>query len=391
MKKITSFLFAIMLLLLPVLSGTEVYIGTFSDNIVINEGDSLRVPIFFLGEELTGKPIELFIWKEGIGKEYFSSSDWKSFTDLSQMMPLLSINMVEYANITWEVYRTTTGTSFNLNICMDSFVDGRLTQEALCDIKRITVKSIPIPPPPPMCIPSSIVISPSPLVRTFPIGGNVPNTTISIKNNCTNNIPYRVTIINGSWITSPKAGDTGTGTFTVVLNTSSLPIGPYSGGITIDTMYGTKTIPILLSMVKVPSDMVLLKNLNIEYYSYDPGQVRYFTIYENSNRGLGNTKSLIVDMMDMAQTYLYNIDMIVKYAGVNGELGKPTMSDYNDIKAGKIKYSQNNFYFHLSSNAFETVEIPAPNPQGYYYVMVINIDTVRESKISIKYQDFDSY
>ena len=94
--------------------------------------------------------------------------------------------------------------------------------------------------------------------------------------------------------------------------------------------------------------------------------------------------------MDMVQTYLYNIDMIVKYAGPNCEYGKPTMSDYNDIIAGKIKFGQNNLWFHLSSTAFETVEIPAPNPQGCYYVMVKNADTVRESKISIKYQDFDS-
>ncbi len=242
------------------------------------------------------------------------------------------------------------------------------------------------------CTPSSAVINPSSISKQVTVGSNATDTPVTIKDNCSNNLSYKVTAVTGSWITSPKVNDTGTGTLIVKLNTVSLSAGTYNGSITVDlgTTYGSRTIPVSLSMTNTSSDAVLLKNLEIQYYSYDPGQVRYFYFYENSNKGNGNTKSLIVDQMDMVQTYLYNIDMIVKYAGPNCEYGKPTMSDYNDIIAGKIKFGQNNLWFHLSSTAFETVEIPAPNPQGCYYVMVKNADTVRESKISIKYQDFDS-
>ncbi len=380
----------------------EIYIGTFSSqDIIINEGDSLKIPIFFLGGDSVEKPIELFIWKEvGLNKEYFSSSGWKVFTDFSQITPVLSLDkMIEYANITWTGYENTKGLdSFTLYVCMDTVVDNKLQQgiTVACGERKIIIKkNIPVPTPDPIpdpvCIPASAVITPASISRTFPVGGNAPNTTVTIKDNCLNKLSYKVISVTGSWITSPKIGDMGAGALTLVLNSSSLPMTIYNGGITVDTPYGIKTIPVMLNMVKVPGDTTLLKNGEIQYYSYDPGQIRYFSIYEVSNKGTGNTKSLVVDMMDMNQFALYNVDMIVKYAGVNGEYGKPTMSDYNDIKAGKIKFGQNNFWFHLTSIAFETVTIPAPNPQGYYYVMVINADTVRESRISINYWDMDSY
>jgi hypothetical protein len=215
---------------------------------------------------------------------------------------------------------------------------------------------------------------------------------VTIQDNCGGNLAYTVTAVSGDWITSPQVNTQGTnGTLTIKFNTSGLSSNTYDGKITLDLgQYGTKVIPVTVNVTNPNPNAVLLKNFEIQYFSYAPGQVRYFIFYENSNKKLGNLFSLYVSQMDMTQgTGLGDIDMIVKYAGQNCEFGMPSMTDYDAAKAGTIISGENNLYFRLSSDAFETVRISS-NPEGCYYVMVINADDISESRISIKYEDSDS-
>lgn len=251
------------------------------------------------------------------------------------------------------------------------------------------------------CEAASAVVDPISISKSVTAGSNATDSQVTVKNNCgagidytVTGIDYTVTGVSGSWISTPSAG---TGSLTVKYNTSGLSAGNYNGSISLDLgQFGTKRIQISLSVTSGGGgggggDAVLLKNFEIQYYSYSPGQVRYFYFHENSSKGQGNNYPLIVSQMDMKQGSSYDIDMIVKYAGPNCEYGKPTIEDHRKAKNGEITSGENNLYFRLKSTAFETVEINPPNPEGCYYVMVINADDASESRISIKYEDSDSY
>lgn len=256
------------------------------------------------------------------------------------------------------------------------------------------------------CVASAAIISPSSIAASATTGSNAANATVSIKDNCGTSIPYAVTnVIQGAtaFIAAPLTGATSeTGSLTVRFNAAALAVANYSGSIELNlgNTYGAKSIPVHLNVTAVnttsPTNTTatLLKNYNLIYNSYSPGQVSYFYFYENSNKGLGNTQPLIISQMDMTAGNGYNdIDMIVKYAGVQCELGKPTIEEYKAIKTGQMTTAQarsRNIYSALSSDAFETINIKAPNPEGCYYVMVINASKVSESKISLKYEDLDS-
>lgn len=241
------------------------------------------------------------------------------------------------------------------------------------------------------CEPTTVNVSPVTISKASSVGSNVSSETVTIKDNCGNGIPYTVAAVTGSWISTPVAQAGGTGSLTVSFNTSSLAAGSYNGSIALDLgSFGTKNIPVSLTKSSIDADAVELYNFKIVYNSYSPGQVRYFRFMETSNRGTGNNNSTTLEMMDMTQKALNDIDMIVKYAGPNCEYGKPTLKDYENIKAGRITRGQDGLYFNLTSNAFESVEI-INNPEGCYYVMVYNVSDATETKISTKYADFDSY
>lgn len=242
------------------------------------------------------------------------------------------------------------------------------------------------------CEPSTANVSPSSISKSSSVGTSVSGETLTIKDNCGNNIPYTITAVTGSWISSPYVQYAGTGSLTVSFNTAALAAGSYDGSIALNLgSFGTKNVPVRVTLSNVDSSAAELYNAKIIYNSYSPGQVRYFRFMETSSRGAGNINPTRVEMMDMTQsTGMYNIEMLVKYAGPNCEDGKPTVQDYTDTKAGLIKPGQDGLYFSYAGSAFESVGI-SNNPEGCYYVMVQNVSDTTESRISTKYYDFDSY
>jgi len=78
------------------------------------------------------------------------------------------------------------------------------------------------------CVPSKVELSPSGL--SFTSSGSK---TVYIKDDCGNALPYRVTDVSASWITSPKEGATGQGNIVVSVNTAGLSSGLHTGHITI--------------------------------------------------------------------------------------------------------------------------------------------------------------
>jgi len=132
---------------------------------------------------------------------------------------------------------------------------------------------------------------------------------------------------------------------------------------------------------------------NIKYtLSYQPGQIRYFYFNENSDRTSSNQNPLSIAIEDPSQdTGMYNIDMVVRYAGTTcDDTKKPTMADLAEIKKRTpgYEYGVNGLYYSLAMDGFETITIKN-NPQGCYYVMVVNVDT-RADESTIYYVDWDS-
>ena len=240
------------------------------------------------------------------------------------------------------------------------------------------------------CEPSTVNVSPSSISRTSSVGTNVSNETLTIKDNCGNNLPYTVTAVTGSWISSPQAQDAGTGSLTVSFNTTALA-GSYDGSIALDLgSFGTKNISVKVTLSNIDNSVVELSNFKNVYYSFNAKEVRYFRFIETSNKGLGNINPTWLEMMDMTQSSgMHNIEMLVKYAGPNCEYGKPTLQDYTETRAGNIKPGEDGLYFSYSTDAFESISI-RNNQEGCYYVMVYNASDGYESRISIKYYDGDS-
>jgi hypothetical protein len=190
----------------------------------------------------------------------------------------------------------------------------------------------------------------------------------------------------------------GSGGLTVKFASSALPAGTYRGTVTVSSSdLGTKTISVTLvvASVSVPSNATLIKNGSKYFTSFSSGQVRYYYFNENSDKGQGNANTLMIDMADMKQSDgSHYVDMIVRYAGATCDGVLPTLADWKRIhsawQAGTWQTGTGGFYASLSSISFETVMIPAPNPEGCYYVMLYNTATKTAPSIRIGYADNDS-
>lgn len=137
-------------------------------------------------------------------------------------------------------------------------------------------------------------------------------------------------------------------------------------------------------------DAIPIVNGEMYFYSFAPGESRYFYFSEKSNKGSGNNSPLHVDIVDMTPEGQHNIDVLVKYVGFGCEFAKPTLADYDAVIAGDVSFGDNGLFFSVGGSAFEMVEIPT-NPEGFFYIMVLNVDTEPEQKMRIGYSDADSY
>jgi len=251
------------------------------------------------------------------------------------------------------------------------------------------------------CTPSSVEISPASISSIVFKGSNAPDVPVTVGDNCGNALDYTITAVSAAWgdnagITLPALGGSGNGSFTVKFSTSTLAAGTYTGSITLNVTLGsstqTKTIPVTVRVDETTGSTSAIRIYNSidNFYGFSPGQIRYFYFIENSNKGIGNNNVLLVQIADMIQTYMYNVDMVVRYAGETCDDSKmPTMADRDKILRGQIIWGQDGFYASMSADGFESVMI-YNNPLGCYYIMVVNVDQFSEDKIRVKYSDLDS-
>ncbi len=251
------------------------------------------------------------------------------------------------------------------------------------------------------CTPSTVEVNPLSISSTVFKGSNAPDVPVTVGDNCGNALGYTITAVSAAWgdnagITSPALSGSGNGSFTVKFSTSTLAAGTYTGSITLNVTLGsstqTKTIPVTVRVDQTTgsTSAILIKNSIDNFYGFSPGQIRYFYFIENSNKGIGNNNVLLPQIADMIQTYMYNIDMVVRYAGPTcDDSKKPTMADRDKILRGEIIWGQDGFYASMASDGTESLMI-YDNPLGCYYIMVVNVDQFSEDKIRVKYSDFDS-
>lgn len=248
--------------------------------------------------------------------------------------------------------------------------------------------------------------SPSSITKPVSKGSTtVSDEVVRITDGCNGSLGYKVASVTAgsasSWITSPVAGDTGTGTLTIKFNAAGLSDGLNTGAIKLETALGSITIDVNANVSTTTSGSntnaaaIAIYNNQIQYFSYAPGEVRYFYFIDSHRGDTTNKSQLRIEMMDMNASNGYNdIDMIAKYSGdLCDPANKPTVAELTAAKNGTLTpqaAATQGIYFNISSDAFESIPVPPPNPEGCWYVMVKNVSLVYEPKISIKWFDADA-
>lgn len=238
--------FVLIFSLVTSMAGAEIFLNSFPSDITINEGDDLIFPLLFSTPALAGKPIEIFIWEEGIfdqTKAYLGASGWIPFLDDSEMSPILSIpSMVGYAFIRqFQPFISTTGlSSLNLFICIDGIVDGRLSKSV--SDENGSCGSLTVYVNPDSCTSSGLQLTPSSISET--VGPKDSRTVqVQIVDSCGKEVENNATT-QQTWIEV----STQQGLLTVNLNASALQPGSYSGLININSGEYNASLPVNLTV-----------------------------------------------------------------------------------------------------------------------------------------------
>jgi len=97
---------------------------------------------------------------------------------------------------------------------------------------------------------NSAELSRNPLSVSVTEGGNVSDKTILVTDNLGNSLAFQIVGVNGDWISSPKAGDTGNRTLNVSFDTTALSTGNHNGSVTLKPDgFNKLTLNILLTVL----------------------------------------------------------------------------------------------------------------------------------------------
>ncbi|MBI5640426.1 MAG: BACON domain-containing protein [Nitrospirae bacterium] len=268
------------------------------------------------------------------------------------------------------------------------------------------------------CTPSTVEVNPASISSTVFKGSNASDVSVTVKDNCGNNLAFAITGVTSGWtdtagatgeMTAPALGN-GNGSFVARFHTDDLAAGTYTGSIALDATLGTatisKSIPVSVRVTQTSGSTTasLIQNGKKYFFGISPGEIKYFYFIENSDKGTGNVNELIVDLADMIQTNQYNVDMVIRYSGPTcDDSKKPTMADRTNLFSGVIHSGgPEGFYASMTGTAMETNLIkrnasinpeaasPYANPEGCYYVMVVNVDVGSENQLRIGYTDYNS-
>ncbi len=237
--------------------------------------------------------------------------------------------------------------------------------------------------PPPGCPPSQAVITPTTISISVTQGSNALSKTVSIKDDCGNNLNYTATatVTQGTWLIVPNSG---TGSLTITFNTASLAAGTYSGTISITpTGYTSQTITVSLTVStgggikyidittsgRTPN---VLKNQTVAAYKNgDPGEAYYsFTTTESFNKISINLEAAI----DASGDYSEDLDLMVS------NVSHPHCPAYDKRQSSFSKGSNGLWYTPMIGRSNETILVTMkdangrlqPIPPATWYITICN-------------------
>ncbi len=267
-----------------------------------------------------------------------------------------------------------------------------------------------------VCEPTSAQIFPLSVAQTITAGTNANAAALTIQNNCQARIAYTVTAVDPikdassvpvspAVIVTPAVNAAGTGDLSITFNSAHLAVGTYTGSITIAPAIGTpRTIPITITVVSADATIPEVTNMSVNYFSMSPNGIRTF---KYMSMPVGQGQALQIGLANMVQTEGGNIDMIIKYAGPACESGVPVMADYNLVKDyiaanGNSRWTassgtwsplraRDDLYYQIGDASFEFNEIYGvpDNPQGCYFIMLVNTLTQFQSRTRLTIGDAD--
>ncbi|HTR44770.1 MAG TPA: hypothetical protein VMH06_03590 [Thermodesulfovibrionales bacterium] len=133
---------------LPADGGPEIRLNRGVHRLQIAKPSAIDLRIDVAGKGSAGNEAEIYVWadvpSEGSTLKFYFDGQWRPFTDLSAMKPVLpSFVLADVQNAVWRIIDDTQAapeTSFSVNLCIDMNPDGRYTPgESVCDGVLITV------------------------------------------------------------------------------------------------------------------------------------------------------------------------------------------------------------------------------------------------------------
>jgi hypothetical protein len=238
-----------------------------------------------------------------------------------------------------------------------------------------------------VCIPETAELSRNPISLSVTKGSNADSQNVRIEDNCGNPLDFKIEAVNGNWIESPKAGDTGNGALNVDFDTASLSAGTYDGSITISTTtsLGNLTLDINLTVSSSSgvSAITLIEGDTYRYFGFKAGEVKLFKFRADS----GPSNPTLTIVAEVQSHYSHgDLQMMVKYAGQDWQTGPPTGSDYSSIQKiidadwTKYKGVYNGIYYYMGRFLSKRISINYPHQQvidGCWYAWVKNIGDIR--------------
>ena len=126
----------------------QVFVGESPSAIIVQRGEPVKVPLFFVGGTYTNKSVELFIYRVDIEGNVvcYGPDGWESdyVTALEDFKPLGNAGMPEYIYLDWPAIDNSQSLSdCSICVCVDDQIDGVLTMTSYtCGCQSIIIEEV---------------------------------------------------------------------------------------------------------------------------------------------------------------------------------------------------------------------------------------------------------
>jgi len=126
----------------------QVFVGESPSAIIVQRGEPVKVPLFFVGGTYTNKSVELFIYRVDIEGNVvcYGPDGWESdyVTALEDAKPLGNAGMPEYIHLDWPAIDNSQSLSdCSICVCVDDQIDGVLTMTSYtCGCQSIIIEEV---------------------------------------------------------------------------------------------------------------------------------------------------------------------------------------------------------------------------------------------------------